>query len=172
MRRLRAWVIAHVMVRDVSGLASLTEVTETMTALADFTVATACDHLHAALAQRHGQPLDASGSAQQLIVIGMGKLGGRELNVSSDVDFIFVYPEDGDTNGPKSISNFEFFAKLGKKLIQALNEITEEGQVFRVDMRLRPNGDSGPLVCSFEMLENYFITQGASGSATHGSRHG
>ena len=160
LRRLRAWVIAHVMVRDVSGLASLTEVTETMTALADFTVATACDHLHAALAQRHGQPLDASGSAQQLIVIGMGKLGGRELNVSSDVDFIFVYPEDGDTDGPKSISNFEFFAKLGKKLIQALNEITEEGQVFRVDMRLRPNGDSGPLVCSFEMLENYFITQG------------
>ncbi len=160
LRRLRAWVISHVMVRDLAGVASLTEVTETMTTLADFTVATACDLLHAKLARRYGEPLGSDGRTQRMIVIGMGKLGGRELNVSSDVDFIFVYPEDGETDGPKSISNFEFFASLGKKLIQSLNEITEEGQVFRVDMRLRPNGDSGPLVCSFDMLENYFITQG------------
>ena len=90
----------------------------------------------------------------------MGKLGGRELNVSSDIDLIFAYPDDGDTGGAKVISNFEFFERLGKRIIQALAEITEHGQVFRVDMRLRPHGDSGPLVCSFDMLENYFITQG------------
>jgi len=90
----------------------------------------------------------------------MGKLGGRELNVSSDIDLIFVYPEDGSTAGPKIVDNFEFFTKLGRSLIQTINDITGDGQVFRVDMRLRPNGESGPLVASFDMLENYFITQG------------
>src|SRR5690606_23081600 len=97
---------------------------------------------------------------QELLVIGMGKLGGRELNVSSDIDLIFVYPEDGDTGGDKVISNAEFFERLGRRIIKILSEVTEHGQVFRVDMRLRPNGDSGPLACSFDTLENYFITQG------------
>ncbi len=105
-------------------------------------------------------PLSADGREQEFIIIGMGKLGGRELNVSSDIDLIFVYPDDGSTAGPRIVDNFEFFTKLGKGIIQALNDITGDGQVFRVDMRLRPNGDSGPLVASFDMLENYFITQG------------
>src|SRR5690606_8805009 len=116
--------------------------------------------LRAPLVERYGQPLSPAGWEQELLVIGMGKLGGRELNVSSDIDLIFIYPEDGDTGGRKVISNFEFFERLGKQLIQALAEINEHGQVFRVDMRRRPNGDSGPLVASFDMLENYFITQG------------
>ena len=91
----------------------------------------------------------------------MGKLGGRELNVSSDIDLIFVYPEDGETDGDGArLSNFDFFTRLGRNLIGALAEITGDGQVFRVDMRLRPNGDSGPLVASFDMLENYFVSQG------------
>jgi glutamate-ammonia-ligase adenylyltransferase len=112
------------------------------------------------LVDRYGTPRGADGSVQQMIVIGMGKLGGRELNVSSDIDLIFVYPEDGDTDGQRAISNFEYFTRLGRALINAIADATEDGQVFRVDMRLRPNGESGPLVCSFEMLENYFYTQG------------
>ncbi len=160
LRQLRAWVMCHLIVRDLNGLADLAEVTETMTVLTEVAIGHAHDVLRDALVQRYGLPLSPTGWAQELLVIGMGKLGGRELNVSSDIDLIFVYPEDGDTGGTKMISNFEFFERLGKQLIQALAEITEHGQVFRVDMRLRPNGDSGPLVGSFDMLENYFITQG------------
>jgi glutamate-ammonia-ligase adenylyltransferase len=93
-------------------------------------------------------------------VIGMGKLGGAELNVSSDIDLIFVYPEDGETQGPHPISNHEYCTALGRRLIAALSEITADGYVFRVDMRLRPYGDAGPLATSFDALENYFITQG------------
>jgi glutamate-ammonia-ligase adenylyltransferase len=160
LRRLRAQVYAHVAVRDLAGLADLAEVTQTMTLLADIAVTRALEVLHAQFAERHGAPLSPAGVPQQLIVIGMGKLGGRELNVSSDIDLIFVYPEEGDTAGPVSISNFEFFTRLGRRLIEALADMTGDGQVFRVDMRLRPNGDSGPLVASLDMLENYFVTQG------------
>ncbi|MBI2297044.1 MAG: bifunctional [glutamate--ammonia ligase]-adenylyl-L-tyrosine phosphorylase/[glutamate--ammonia-ligase] adenylyltransferase, partial [Betaproteobacteria bacterium] len=92
--------------------------------------------------------------------VGMGKLGGSELNVSSDIDLVLVYPEDGETQGPRAISNHEYFTRLGRRLIAALSEITGDGHVFRVDMRLRPYGDGGPLAASFDMLENYFITQG------------
>lgn len=160
LRQLRTWVLGHLIVRDLSGSADLAEVTETMTVLAEVAVKHAHDVLREGLMQRYGAPLSPTGWEQELLVIGMGKLGGRELNVSSDIDLIFIYPEDGDTGGKKVISNFEFFERLGKQLIQSLAEITEHGQVFRVDMRLRPNGDSGPLVGSFDMLENYFISQG------------
>lgn len=160
LRKLRAWVIGHIMVRDLAGAAPLREVTETMTTLAEVTVRAAHDILHGTLVRRFGEPLGPGGWVQEFIVIGMGKLGGRELNVSSDIDLIFAYPEDGETGGSTVISNVEFFERLGKQLIQALAEVTGDGQVFRVDMRLRPNGDSGPLVASFDMLENYFITQG------------
>ena len=160
LRALRARAITHLLVRDLAGLAPLSEVTETMTQLADLAVAEAIHVLRAPLVARHGEPRDAEGHVQPFVVIGMGKLGGRELNVSSDIDLIFAYPDDGDTDGAQSIGNFEFFNKLGRQLIGALAEVTGDGQVFRVDMRLRPNGDSGPLVASFDMLENYFITQG------------
>ena len=160
LRQLRIWVLCHLIVRDLSCAAPLAEVTETMTVLAEVALRHAHDVLRAALVERYGRPLSPTGWEQELLVIGMGKLGGRELNVSSDIDLIFIYPEDGDTGGSKVISNYEFFERLGKQLIQALAEVTEHGQVFRVDMRLRPNGDSGPLVCSLDALENYFITQG------------
>ena len=90
----------------------------------------------------------------------MGKLGGNELNVSSDIDLVFAYAEDGETRGMRPLSNHEFFARLGKRLITIINESTGDGYVFRVDMRLRPLGADGPLAVSFGMLENYFITQG------------
>ena len=121
LRRLRAWVICHVMVRDLARLADLAEVTETMTVLADIAVETAHDIVRSGLVARHGMPVSADGREQEFIIIGMGKLGGRELNVSSDIDLIYVYPEDGSTAGPKIIDNFEFFTKLGRGIIQALN---------------------------------------------------
>jgi glutamate-ammonia-ligase adenylyltransferase len=160
LRRLRHRAMAHIALRDLCGLAPLDEVVESMTLLADITTNFALDYHHRQLALTYGEPLDRTGQPQRLLIIGMGKLGGRELNVSSDVDYIFVYPEEGDTNGKKSIENYDFFTRLGKRVISALGDLTADGQVFRVDMRLRPNGDSGPLVCSLDALENYFVTQG------------
>lgn len=164
LRRLKQRAYARLVTRDLAGLASLAEVTESMTLIAEIALATAQRVLMQALVARYGQPQSEAGEPQQLIVIGMGKLGGRELNVSSDIDLIFLYPENGQTDGTgssgKRIDNFDFFTRLGRGLIGAIDEITSDGQVFRVDMRLRPNGDSGPLVCCFDMLENYFITQG------------
>ncbi|MDR0441009.1 MAG: bifunctional [glutamate--ammonia ligase]-adenylyl-L-tyrosine phosphorylase/[glutamate--ammonia-ligase] adenylyltransferase [Candidatus Accumulibacter sp.] len=164
LRRLRQRVMAALMVRDLTGLAPLAEVVETMTALADAATNLALDFLHRRLAEQFGEPLDQRGRPQRLLVIGMGKLGGRELNVSSDVDYIFIYPEDGETTGAaeggRKIEAFDFFTRLGKRLIAAIDEITGDGQVFRVDMRLRPNGDSGALVGSIASLEYYFVAQG------------
>jgi [glutamine synthetase] adenylyltransferase / [glutamine synthetase]-adenylyl-L-tyrosine phosphorylase len=161
LRLLRRQTMLRLIARDLGGLAPLTEVLQTMTALAEITIEYALGNLHGWLAARHGQPVGAASDARQrLHVVGMGKLGGGELNVSSDVDLVFVYPEDGETDGPRSVSNHEYFSRLGRRLIAALSEITAEGSVFRVDMRLRPYGDGSPLVASFEMLENYFVTQG------------
>src|SRR5574343_811975 len=160
LRRLRQRVMAHLILRDLGNLAPLSEIVESMTLLADITTNFALDHYHRQLVATYGEPLDSKGRPQRLMIVGMGKLGGRELNVSSDVDYIFIYPEEGDTAGPKSIENYDFFNRLGKRIIGALGDLTADGQVFRVDMRLRPNGDSGPLVCSLDALENYFITQG------------
>lgn len=159
LRDLRQHAMARTIVRDLSGRADLTEVTRTLTDLAELAVQQAVAWLHADLASVHGQPLDGQGRPQQLIVVGMGKLGGGELNASSDIDLIFVFPEDGETDGTRKLSNFEFFTRLGKRLINAIGELTGDGFVFRVDMRLRPYGDSGPLVSSFAMLEEYFYTQ-------------
>jgi glutamate-ammonia-ligase adenylyltransferase len=164
MRRLRNLIICALITRDLDGRADLAEVVATMTGFADFAVQT---HLAALMQEQtalYGQPIgEESGRPQEMIVLGMGKLGGGELNVSSDIDLIFVYPEDGDTvaeAGQKSLSNHEFFVRLGKKLIGALAEITEDGFTFRVDMALRPNGNSGPLVASFNMVEEYLVRQG------------
>ncbi len=161
LRVLRARVMLRLIARDLGGLAPLDEVLATTTALAEVAVSHALARLDGWLAARHGRPVGAaSGREQQLHVIGMGKAGGAELNVSSDLDLIFVYPEEGETRGPQAISNHEYFIRLGRRLIAALSEMTGDGHVFRVDMRLRPYGDGGPLAASFDALENYFITQG------------
>ena len=160
LRRLRQRVLLRVMARDLSGRADLAEVCATMSALADASLATAQAWCEAQLLRAHGVPRSAAGAAQPFVVIGMGKLGGGELNVSSDIDLVFVYPEEGDSDGARPLSNHEYFTRLGRRLIGLLSDITEDGFAFRVDMRLRPYGESGPLVCSFEALENYFITQG------------
>jgi glutamate-ammonia-ligase adenylyltransferase len=163
LRLLRQQVMLRVLLRDLSGRAPLAEVVASMSDLAEVSLDYALKHLDPGLQAQHGTPM-ANGRRQALLVVGMGKLGGRELNVSSDIDLIFVYPEEGETAGSgeglRPLSNHEYFTRLGRKLINALADVTEDGQVFRVDMRLRPNGDSGPLVCSFDALENYFIAEG------------
>lgn len=161
LRRLRQQVMARLIVRDLGGSADLDEVVTTVTQLAETAITTATAWLHADLASRHGEPLGAAtGALQQLHVVGMGKLGGAELNASSDIDLVFLYPEEGETRGERPLSNHEFFTRLARRLIAALSEWTADGFVFRVDTRLRPYGDSGPLAVSFDMLENYLITQG------------
>jgi len=163
LRRMRQEVMLRVLLRDLSGRAPLAEVVASMSDLAELSLGYAIERLDVWLRAQHGTPM-ANGKRQELIVVGMGKLGGRELNVSSDIDLIFVYPEEGETAcrgaGARPLSNHEYFTRLGRKLINALADITEDGQVFRVDMRLRPNGDSGALACSFDALENYFIAEG------------
>ena len=157
LRKLRKQVMVKLILRDLNGLADLNEVMQSMTALAEICVQYAQACLTRALQAQFGSPSGESSTTQELLVIAMGKLGGGELNVSSDIDLIFVYPEDGET--PK-LGNHEFFTRLGRRLISLINEFTADGYVFRVDMRLRPYGDSGPLVTSFAALEEYLVSQG------------
>ncbi|HLY96139.1 MAG: bifunctional [glutamate--ammonia ligase]-adenylyl-L-tyrosine phosphorylase/[glutamate--ammonia-ligase] adenylyltransferase [Sideroxydans sp.] len=161
LRKLRKRVMLHVLTRDLNSLSDLDEVVRSMTALAELAVQRAQLFTMQSMVEQFGQPIGAeSGAPQELLVIGMGKLGGGELNVSSDIDLIFVYPEDGETSGPRTLSNHEFFNRLGRKLIALVNDLTADGYVFRVDMRLRPYGDSGPLTMSFAALEEYLVAQG------------
>jgi glutamate-ammonia-ligase adenylyltransferase len=161
LRRLRTRVFVHTMLRDLIGQAPLTEVCEAMTRLADLALRETLRVHAAALDAVHGAPIGVgSGAPQELIVIGMGKLGGRELNVSSDIDLVFVYPEEGETAGPRVIANREYFDKLGRRIVTALNDVTSDGYVFRVDMRLRPYSESRALTTSFAGLEHYLVTQG------------
>ncbi|CAD6525385.1 bifunctional [glutamate--ammonia ligase]-adenylyl-L-tyrosine phosphorylase/[glutamate--ammonia-ligase] adenylyltransferase [Paraburkholderia metrosideri] len=162
LRQLRTEVFCAVMERDLAGEADVAEVTGAMTDLAETTIQRSLAVLSAELETLYGEPRGPQGERLALGVVGMGKLGGRELNVSSDIDLIFVYEDDGETAGGQRspIATQDFFTRLGKRLIGALAEVTADGYVFRVDMRLRPNGDSGPLVCSLGMLEEYFYVQG------------
>ena len=161
LRMLRKRVMLHLILRDLGGLCGLEEVMVAMTALAELAVQRAQALMMESLSAQFGQPVGAeSGEPQQMLVIGMGKLGGGELNVSSDIDLIFVYPEEGETNGSRTLSNHEFFSRLGRKVIALVNDLTADGYVFRVDMRLRPYGDSGPLAMSFAALEEYLVAQG------------
>ncbi len=160
--RQRVWLI--VTARDLAGSADLAEVTATWSTLAEVCINTALDFHHAGLAARHGEPRDENGQPQQMVVVAMGKLGGGELNVSSDIDLIYLYPDEGDTAADddtvKPISNHEFFIRVGRKLTAALGEATADGYVFRVDLRLRPWGESGPFAMGFAMLEDYLVAQG------------
>ena len=169
LRKLRQHVMLRIIVRDLNGLADLAEVMQSVSDLAEVAVNTGLDYIETWLKATYGEPIGESGKPQSLIVIGMGKLGGFELNVSSDIDLIFAFEEDGETNGAglnvgeqgkQTLSNHEFFTRVGKKLIAAIDEITEDGFVFRVDMRLRPYGSEGPLACSLAMLEEYYQNQG------------
>jgi glutamate-ammonia-ligase adenylyltransferase len=167
LRELRQRVFLRVLARDLAGLAPLEEVCGAMSDLAETSIAAAMRWTRAGLVALFGTPRDPAGREQHLMVVGMGKLGGRELNVSSDIDLVFVYPEEGETDGlgadpenRRTLSNHEFFVRLGRKLISLLSERTGDGYVFRVDMRLRPDGESGPLAIALDPLENYFVAHG------------
>jgi glutamate-ammonia-ligase adenylyltransferase len=163
LRLFRRSEMLRIAFRDLGGWAELDEVMATMSELAETCLSIALDWLHERAVARFGQPIGAdSGEPQQMVVIGMGKLGGGELNFSSDIDLVFAYPEDGQTRpgSGEPVSNHEFFTHLGRKLIDAIGDATEDGFVFRVDMRLRPNGNSGPLVLSFDATEHYFQAHG------------
>ena len=160
LRVLRQSEMLRIAWRDLAGLAPLEEVLGDLSAFADACVRAAHDHVFATLAKRHGAPENADGAPMALAIVAMGKLGGGELNFSSDIDLIFAYAEDGETVGPNPLSHQEFFTRLGQRLMQVLQEPTADGFVFRVDMRLRPNGASGPLALSFAAMEHYYQTHG------------
>src|SRR6056300_1086108 len=148
--------------RDFSHRGQLEDTLTDITELADCVIRSAVERASRHHHSRFGVPIGAdTGEIQTLAVLGMGKLGGRELNLSSDIDLIFTYPESGTTQGGRNeISNQEFFIKVGQSFIRYLDAPTVDGFVFRVDMRLRPYGDSGPLVCNFDSLELYYQEQG------------
>lgn len=160
LRRLRQQVLARLIVRDLNGLADFNEVVRATSALAEVTIQQAIAFHTQQFQPQYGTPKSATGETQSLIVVGMGKLGGVELNVSSDIDLIFAYEQEGQTDGAQVISNQEYFTKLGKKLIAALDDVTEDGFVFRVDMRLRPFGSEGALVSCLDALEDYYQNYG------------
>ncbi|SUT86565.1 bifunctional glutamine-synthetase adenylyltransferase/deadenyltransferase [Actinobacillus ureae] len=142
-------------------LASVEFVFEHLSDLAETIIIGARDWLFQRCCEEYGTPMNSLGEQQELLILGMGKLGGRELNFSSDIDLIFTYPDVGETvGGRKPIENSKFFIRLGQRLIKALDEITLDGFVYRTDMRLRPFGDSGALVLSFTAMEDYYQEQG------------
>ena len=161
LRHLRQRVFHTLVVRDIAGAAEFPEVVGAMSNLADMAVTLAYRSVAADLAGIHGTPLDPeTGAPQEMIILGMGKLGGSELNVSSDIDLIMLYGEDGETTGRRPITHHEFYARLIRRMMPVLSEIDGDGQVFRTDLRLRPDGDSGPLAWSLDALENYLVMQG------------
>jgi glutamate-ammonia-ligase adenylyltransferase len=160
LRRHRQREMVRIAWRDLAGWAAVPETLAETSAFADAAIEAAVEYASRDLARTWGEPRSVDGEPQPLVVIGMGKLGGGELNFSSDIDLIFVFPEKGETAGGRSIDNEDFFTRLGRLVIRVLGERTAEGIVFRVDMRLRPFGDSGPLTASAVFLDNYLQTHG------------
>ena len=160
LRVARQIVLERLVVLDVEQAAPLAAVTGAMTALAEVALDRAFAQASADLDRRYGAPLDAQGRRIEFWIVGMGKLGARELNVSSDIDLVYVYEEDGQTAGPQVVTAHEYFAQLARGLYALVGESTDDGFVFRVDLALRPNGNSGPPVVSLAMLEEYFMVQG------------
>jgi glutamate-ammonia-ligase adenylyltransferase len=161
MRRFRKRHMVRIAWRDLAGWADLDETLRDLSALADASVGFACSYMYEALVGRYGVPRGGESKApQSLMILAMGKLGGGELNFSSDIDLILLYPEDGETDGARAIDNAEFFLRLGQKIVQLLATPTVDGFVYRVDLRLRPFGDSGRLALSFGAFEHYLQEHG------------
>ena len=160
LRQFRNRWLLQVLWRDVSGTASLAETLKALSDLADELIAASAGYASMRMKERFGILRNDSSAEIPLVVLAMGKLGGRELNFSSDVDLIFLYPEDGKTDGSRALSAHEYFTRLTRQVVALLDEVTAEGFAFRVDTRLRPFGDSGPPVVSFSALENYLPQHG------------
>ena len=160
LRVTRQLVLERLAVLDIEQAAAMHDVTTAMTDLAEATLDCALAQARAEQDARFGTPRNEAGSAIDFWIVGMGKLGARELNVSSDIDLIYVYEEGGLTDGPQAVSAHEYFSQVARSLYALIGEVTEDGFVFRVDLALRPNGNSGPPVVSLAMLEEYLQVQG------------
>lgn len=161
LRNFRRREMLRIGFRDLCGLSDLTETVTDLSTMADICLAQTAAILTRWLSRQYGVPTAEDGSRQDLVVLGLGKLGAGELNFSSDIDLILTYPKAGQTTGGvKSVSNDDFFTRLGRQLIKVLSQPTDDGFVFRTDLRLRPYGDNGPLVMHFDALENYYQEQG------------
>lgn len=162
LRILRQRAMLHIVWRSFTSENGLNETLDSMSKLADFVIQSAVSYAEDVASKRYGEAIgDDTGALQKLIVVGMGKLGGRELNLSSDIDIMFIYDEPGSTQGGRSsTSNQEYFTRVAQTVIRLIDSVTVEGRVFRVDTRLRPFGDSGALVASYPSLENYYQQHG------------
>lgn len=161
LRQTRRRLFVRIAWRDLAGWSDLDETVKALSGIADAAVKVALDAAHRRCVARYGEPVgEHSGDPVRLVVLGLGKLGGEELNFSSDIDLILAFSENGHTTGTRALSNHEFFLRVARQLVQLLDETTVDGFVFRTDMRLRPNGDSGPLVLSFDAMEHYYQVHG------------
>jgi glutamate-ammonia-ligase adenylyltransferase len=160
LRRIRNRKLLRIIWREIFGLADLDETLEQLSGLADSMLNVATRYAERVLEPRYGHVRGSAGQKVPLVILGMGKLGGRELNFSSDIDLIFLFAEDGETDGARTISAQEYFGRLSRLLISLIEEPTADGFVFRIDIRLRPFGESGPLVVSFAALESYLLQHG------------
>ena len=159
LRHFRRREMIRIAWRDLAGWAELTETLADLSHLADACIQYALDFLYQQACEKRGTPLLSNGKPQQIVVLGMGKLGAYELNYSSDIDLIFAYAEDGVLPDRKSTTYGEFFTKLCQSLVKVLDEMTVDGFVFRTDIRLRPYGDSGAVIMTFDGMESYYLTQ-------------
>ena len=160
LRRIRNRTLLRILWREIFGIADLDETLRQLSELADSMLDTATRCATRALEPRYGQVRDDSGKTVPLIILGMGKLGGYELNFSSDIDLIFLFSDDGETDGARTVSAQEYFERLSRLVIALIDEVTVDGFVFRIDTRLRPFGESGPPVVSFAALESYLLQHG------------
>ncbi|ASI69831.1 glutamine-synthetase adenylyltransferase [Diaphorobacter nitroreducens] len=164
LRILRQLVMERLITLDCDQAAPLSDITLAVTRLAELALDRACRHARTELDARHGAPLGPLGQPVQLWIVGMGKLGARELNVSSDIDLIYVYEHEGETagqpDGRGKLSNHEYFARAVKAIYSLVGDTTEHGFVFRVDLALRPHGNSGPPAVSLASLEEYLLVHG------------
>lgn len=159
LRRFRRREMVRIAWRDLAGWADLNETLSDLSALAELCIQTALDFIYQKACQRWGTPTLSDGRPFNIVVLGMGKLGAWELNYSSDIDLIFAYAEQGELTGKQEISYGEFFTHVCRSLVRMLDETTVDGFVFRTDVRLRPFGDSGPLIMTFDGMENYYLSQ-------------
>jgi glutamate-ammonia-ligase adenylyltransferase len=160
LRRFRHRYLLRLLWREVAGTATLAETLEGLSGLADRMLAVAGHYAESELEGRYGRFRDRDGAPIPLVVLAMGKLGGGELNFSSDIDILFLYPADGESDGPRKLGGQQYFTRLSQTIVALLDERTADGFVFRVDTRLRPFGDSGPPVTSYAALESYLLQHG------------
>ena len=161
LRLFRHWHLLRIQLRELAGISTTEMSLRDWSDCADAMIMFALQYCLNHQSQKFGQPMNIDGEISRLLVLGMGKLGGQELNYSSDIDLIFAYTENGSTHhAPLSISNQEYFTKTVQQFVGIFQNLTADGFVFRVDLRLRPNGDSGPLVFCLTAMETYYQEQG------------